>query len=60
LDDNPVIGPPALGAGPAGLTPGSTAAVNEAMPICAATKNAAEADTSSDAEDIVVFISFLQ
>jgi hypothetical protein len=30
--------------------------VNEAMPICAATKNAAEADTSSDVEDIVAFI----
>ena len=56
-----VMAPPALGTGPDGRTPGSTAlGVNDAMPICAATKNAAEADTSSDAEDIVVFISFLQ
>jgi len=54
------MAPPALGTGPDGRTPGSTATVNEAIPICAATKNTAEADTNSDVEDIVVFISFLQ
>jgi hypothetical protein len=39
-----------------GRTPGSTALKNDAMPICATTKNAAAADTNSDVEDMVVFM----
>src|SRR5258707_9506691 len=55
--ESPSMTPPALRMGPDGRTPGSTALKNEAMPICATTKNAAAADTSSDVEDILVFIA---
>ncbi len=56
-DSPPMARPRCGGAGPS--APGSTALmVDDAMWICAATKNAAAADTSSDVEDMLVFMPF--